>query len=98
MQHLRDFPGGPVVKNLPCNAEVVGSLLGQGTKIPHAEGQLSPCTTTRESTHHNEILSMMQWRSCVPQWSNTLKYMNAKKKSLMQHLRASYYSYLLKKI
>ena len=81
MQHLRDFPGGPVVKNLPCNAEVVGSLLGQGTKIPHAEEQLSPCTTTRESMHDNEILSMLRWRSCVPQLrSNTLKYMNTKKK------------------
>ena len=56
MQHLRDFPGGPVVKNLPCNAEVVGSLLGQGTKIPHAEEQLSLCTTMRDSMHHNKIL------------------------------------------
>ena len=38
-----DFPGGPVVKNLPSNAGDAGSILGQGTKIPHAEGQLSPC-------------------------------------------------------
>jgi len=29
-----DFPGGPVVKNLPCNAGDMGSILGQGTKIP----------------------------------------------------------------
>jgi len=27
---LRDFPGGPVVKNLPSN---VGSITGQGTKL-----------------------------------------------------------------
>ena len=43
-----DFPGGPVVKNVPSNAGDVGSIPGWGTKIPHATGQLSPCTTTRE--------------------------------------------------
>ena len=31
-----DFPGGPVVKTLPSNAEGVGSIPGQGIKIPHA--------------------------------------------------------------
>ena len=30
------FPGGPVVKNLPCNAGDAGSIPGQGTKIPRA--------------------------------------------------------------
>ena len=43
-----DFPGGPVVKNLPSNAGDVGSIPGQGTKIPHAAGQLSPRATTTE--------------------------------------------------
>ena len=28
--------GGPVIKNLPCNAGDVGSIPGRGTKIPHA--------------------------------------------------------------
>ena len=37
----RAFPGGPVVKNLPCNARGVGSIPGQGTKIPRKLGQLS---------------------------------------------------------
>ena len=46
---VRDFPGGPVVKNLPYNAGDVGSVPGQGTKIPHATGQLSPRTTTTSS-------------------------------------------------
>ena len=36
------FPGGPVVKNLPCNAGDVGSIPGQGTKIPHVTEQLKP--------------------------------------------------------
>ena len=35
---MRDFPDGPVVKALPVNAEGVGSISGQGTKIPYAEG------------------------------------------------------------
>ena len=29
-----DFPGGPVVKNLPCSAEDTGLIPGWGTKIP----------------------------------------------------------------
>ena len=38
-----DFPGGPVVKNLPYNGGDTGSIPGQGTKIPHAAGQQSLC-------------------------------------------------------
>ena len=39
-----DLPGGPVVKTSPSNAESADSMPGQGTKIPHATGQLeSPC-------------------------------------------------------
>ena len=33
LNELRDFPGVPVVKNLLCNAEDIGSIPGQGTKI-----------------------------------------------------------------
>ena len=43
-----DFPGGPGVKNPPYNAGDSGLIPGQGTKIPHAVGQLSPCATTTE--------------------------------------------------
>ena len=32
----RDFPGSPVVKTLPSNAGVAGSILGLVAKIPHA--------------------------------------------------------------
>ena len=49
----RDFPGGPVVKNLPYNAGDMGSIHSQGTKIPHAVGQLSPHATTTELVHFN---------------------------------------------
>ena len=44
----KGFPGGPVVKNLPSSAEDVGSIPGQGTKIPPAVGQPNPGATTRE--------------------------------------------------
>ena len=38
-----------MVKNLPSNAGDMSSIPGRGTKIPHARGQLSPHTTTRET-------------------------------------------------
>ena len=41
-----------MVKNLPCNAGDTGLILGRG-KIPHAAGQLSPCTTATELTCYN---------------------------------------------
>ena len=50
---FHDFPGGSVVKNLPCNAGDAGSIPGQGTKIPRAVGQLSPSATTTEPSRHN---------------------------------------------
>ena len=53
VSYLRDFPGGPVVRNPPSTAGVAGSIPGQGTEIPHAVGQLNSLTTTTEPTHHN---------------------------------------------
>ena len=38
-----------MVKNPPFNAGDVGSIPSQGTKIPHAMGQLSPHTATTEA-------------------------------------------------
>ena len=43
----KDFPGSPVVKNLPSSAGDVGSIPGQGTKIPQAVG--SSCSLQLES-------------------------------------------------
>ena len=48
-----DFPGGLALKNMPCNARDVGSIPGQGTNIPHAQGQPSPCITATELACHN---------------------------------------------
>ena len=39
----REFPSHPVLKNLFSNAGDSGLIPGWGPKIPHAEGQLSPC-------------------------------------------------------
>ena len=43
-----DLPGGPVVKNLPYMQETQLDSWSWSEKIPHATGQLSPCTKTTE--------------------------------------------------
>ena len=45
-----------MLKNPLCNAGDPGSISDQGTKIPHAAGQLNPHTITTES-HNKEPLS-----------------------------------------
>ena len=53
-QFIWNFPGGPVVRNPPSNAGDAGLILGWGTKIPHASGQLSLSLKKPESLlHHN---------------------------------------------
>ena len=46
---LGDFPGGPLVKNLPSNAGDADSIPVRGTRIPQLSprttGQLGLCTT-----------------------------------------------------
>ena len=54
--------GGPVVTNPPANAGDVGSIPGQGTEIPHASGQLSPCAITSEA-HVPRVLEQQQEKS-----------------------------------
>ena len=50
----RDFPGGPVAKNPPSNGGNVGSIPGQGTKIQHAVGQVSPKSQVEKPACHHE--------------------------------------------
>ena len=50
---LRDFPGGPVVRNPPCNTGDTGSTPGQGTKIsrvhmPLLENPESLCAQVKD--------------------------------------------------
>ena len=55
-----DFPGGPVVKNWPCNAGNVDSIPGWATKSTHHSDWVHalwrPCATTRKSVHQRKIL------------------------------------------
>ena len=56
-----------MVKNPPSNAGGTGSILGQGTKIPHASGLLRLRAETREkSTQCNENPAGSQLRSMEP--------------------------------
>ena len=47
----RDFPGGPVVKSTPCNAENTGWILGWDTKVTHAMEQLRLHAAATEPMH-----------------------------------------------
>ena len=49
-----DFPGRPVVKNLPGNARDTCLIPGRVSKILHAAEQLSLRVTTGEPERHNE--------------------------------------------
>ena len=56
MIEMWDFPGGPVVKNPPCNERDTGSIPGWGTKPSHAVGQLSLWATTTEFETREDCL------------------------------------------
>ena len=85
-QFIWNFPGGPVVRNPPSNAGDAGLILGWGTKIPHASGQLSLSPKTREPATP-QLLSLSSGahepqletscvpcqRACVPQCSQDKK-------------------------
>ena len=50
---LKDFPSGPVVKNLPSKARDVGLIPGWGTKVLQAIGKLSLRTATANPICHS---------------------------------------------
>ena len=37
VRKAREFPGAPVIMNLPCKAGDLGSIQGRGAKIPRAK-------------------------------------------------------------
>ena len=61
-----DFLGGPVVKDLPCNAGDLSLIPDQGTRIPRAEEHLSPHITSTEDATIRES-KCCNGRSCVLQ-------------------------------
>ena len=60
---MGDFPDGPVVRNLPCNAGDLSSIPGQGTRIPRAAGQLGWQVATTEPVLHKQSLCIVLKRS-----------------------------------
>ena len=46
---LKDFPGGPVLKTLPCHAEDTGLVPSQEAKLQHALEQVNQSFTTTEA-------------------------------------------------
>ena len=55
----RDLPGGPVVKNLPCNPG--GCRFDPWSeKIPHATEQISPWATAREPASCNDATKILR--------------------------------------
>ena len=67
-----DFPGGPVVKTLPCKAGDVQSISARGTKSPRAAH-----VTGREYMQCNKrfhpIKEGPMCRNREPMWLNKLK-------------------------
>ena len=51
-----------MVKIPPVKAEDMGSILGQGTKIPHAAEQLSPYSTTTEPMSSGALAPQLESR------------------------------------
>ena len=70
-----DFPGGPVIKNLPCNAGDMGSIPGGELRShmswnnwEHAPQLLNPHATTREPKGRKASPAhMTQGRFCLLQ-------------------------------
>ena len=59
--NTKEFPDGPVVKNLPSNGDegAWGSIPGQGTQIPHPAGATKP-------THGNRrAFALRGWRDAA---------------------------------
>ena len=67
----RDFPGGPLVSNLPANAGDTGSITDLGTKTQHALRQGGQCTTSTEPVYSRacelQLLKPVYSRASAPQ-------------------------------
>ena len=55
-----DFPDGPVVKNLACNAVGKGLIPGWGTKIEYCCGTIKPMCRCYEPMQHNQRVLLQQ--------------------------------------
>ena len=87
----RDLSGGPVVKNIPSNAEDMGSTPGWGAKILHATGQLSSHTATTEARplqleRCQSAAMKSQGKAATKTWCSQIHKYLKKQKSLQQRL------------
>ena len=56
-----------MVKNLPCNAEVMGLSPGLGTKVPHSAGQLGEGNGTKPELCTEQLLKPACSGACESQ-------------------------------
>ena len=62
-----DFPGDPVVKNLPCSVGDIGLIPSWGTEIPHVTRQLILWAIATEHVYFKDGSCMTQQRHHTPQ-------------------------------
>ena len=73
-----------MVKNPPCNTEGIGSIPGQGTKIPYALEQLNPCPKSPRATV--EVLAWLNKDPTAKTWGiQTKKYILKNLNDLKDH-------------
>ena len=75
-----------MVKNSPCNARDLVLILGQGTKILHASGQLSPHATSTEPTLTPQLERNLSATTKIPHLQlrpDTDKYIYIKSQGLI---------------
>lgn len=66
MERFGNFLSGPGLKIPPSNARDMGSIPDKGKKIPHATGQPSLCTTTREPVLESALPQLQSPRALEP--------------------------------
>ena len=83
-RHMRELPGGPVVMNPPSNVRDVGSIPGQGTKIPYALEQLT------KPKHHN------YWACALWSSHTTTREAHAPRRKVPRATNTTWYSQINK--
>ena len=66
-EEKQNFPGDPVVKNLPCSVGDIGLIPSWGTEIPYVTWQLILGAIATELIYFKEGSCMTQQRHHTPQ-------------------------------
>ena len=59
---MREFPGDPVVRIRAFSTGREGSILGQGTKIPHATRQSQKKKKREKGLEGNSLVRQNRWK------------------------------------